>query len=156
MNKFNIPFGKNRSSFNDKMRGNLIGFWNGLKKKDCQFYSCDFTEFDFDALPPQGTFIYADPPYLISQATYNSGWDEEKEKQLYKTLLHLDSLGYKFALSNVLENKGKRNTMLEYWANYYHFNIIHLEKSYANSYYHRKEKESVTDEVLITNYNLEN
>ena len=34
---FNIPFGKNRSSFNSKMRENLIGFINALHEKQCIF-----------------------------------------------------------------------------------------------------------------------
>lgn len=153
---FNIPFGKNRSSFNSKMRENLIGFIEALHEKHCIFTSYDFKELNMNFVLsfdyPDDTFVYADPPYLVSQATYNSGWDENNEKLLLNFLYNLDVKGYKFALSNVLENKGQRNTILEEWANRNNYNIIHLEKSYANSYYHRKNKESKTDEVLITNY----
>lgn len=150
--KFNIPFGANRSSFNDKMRENLIGFINALHKKDCFFMSSDFADVPFD----KDAFVYADPPYLISQATYNDGWDEEKERKLLGRLKELNDMGGRFALSNVLENKGEENTILKEWAETNGFNIIHLDKSYANSYYHRKDRESKTDEVLITNYVLEN
>jgi adenine-specific DNA-methyltransferase len=96
--------------------------------------------------------VYADPPYLISQATYNDGWDEESEKALLDKLKKLDSEGGRFALSNVLENKGKTNEILKNWVEENGYKTIHLDKSYANSYYHRKEKESKTDEVLIINY----
>ena len=105
---------------------------------------------------PEDTFVYVDPPYLISQATYNNVWDEKKEKQLLAYLHELDKQGYRFALSNVLENKGQKNTILEDWINKNNYNVLHIEKSYANSYYHRKEKESKTDEVLITNYDTQN
>lgn len=153
---FNIPFGKNRSSFNPKMRENLIGFIDALHEKQCIFTSLDFKELNMGSVLgfdyPEDTFVYADPPYLVSQATYNSGWNEETERALLEFLSDLDKKGYKFALSNVLENKGQRNTILEEWANKNNYNVIHIEKSYANSYYHRKNKESKTDEVLITNY----
>ena len=153
---FNIPFGKNRSSFNSKMRENLIGFIDALHEKQCVFTSYDFRNLSMGSVLgfeyPEDTFVYADPPYLVSQATYNSGWDEDTERALLDFLQSLDKRGYKFALSNVLENKGQRNTILEEWVNKNNYNVIHIEKSYANSYYHRKNKETKTDEVLITNY----
>lgn len=151
---FNIPFGKNRSSFNNKMRENLIGFVEMLQYKNCHFTALDYKDFDFSSLAPKNTFVYADPPYLVSTATYNSGWNENNERELLEYLENLDKLGYKFALSNVLENKGQKNTILENWINKNNYNVIHIEKSYANSYYQRKEKESKTDEVLITNYDI--
>lgn len=146
--KFNIPFGKNRSSFNSKMRENLIGFVNALHKKNCMFFAFDFMKVPID----KEVFVYADPPYLVSQATYNDGWDEDSERRLLGRLKELDDMGGRFALSNVLENKGKTNEILKNWVEENGYKVIHLDKSYANSYYHRKERESKTDEVLIINY----
>lgn len=149
--KFNIPFGANRSSFNSKMRENLIGFINALHERDCVFSEQDFRDFPCF----ENMFVYADPPYLISQATYNDGWDEESENTLLRKLDHWSKKGVKFALSNVLENKGETNEILKNWAEENGYFIFHLDKSYANSYYHRKDRESKTDEVLITNYPVE-
>ena len=57
----------------------------------------------------------------------------------------------KFAMSNVLENKGKINELLKEWSNKY--NVYHLDKTYGNCNYHTKDKsKNSTDEVLITNY----
>lgn len=148
--KFNIPFGKNRSSFNAKMRENLVNFVNALHKRNCMFLSLDFMKVPID----KNVFVYADPPYLVSQATYNDGWDEECEKRLLGRLKELDDMGGKFALSNVLENKGKVNEILSEWVEKNGYNIVHLNKSYSNSYYSRKKKETATDEVLIMNYTL--
>ena len=59
--------------------------------------------------------------------------------------------GIKFALSNVLENKGKANDILKEWSKKY--NVIHLNNSYGNCNYHAKDKtNNGTDEVLIINY----
>lgn len=148
--KFNIPFGKNRSSFNSKMRENLIGFVNALHDKNCMFLAFDFMKVPID----KDVFVYADPPYLVSQATYNDGWDEESERKLLGRLRELDGMGGRFALSNVLENKGEVNKILKEWVEENGYNVVHLNKSYSNSYYSRKKKETATDEVLITNYKL--
>ena len=152
--KFNIPFGANRSSFNGAMRKNLEGFVKAIQRKNCKFYSEDFSQFEIDGLIGRDSMVYADPPYLVSQATYNNEWNETKENELLSFLDNCDKNGIRFALSNVLENKGKTNEILKKWISENGYNVYHLEKSYANSYYHRKNKETVTDEVLITNYTI--
>ena len=53
------------------------------------------------------------------------------------------------------KDKGETNEILKNWAEENGYFIFHLDKSYANSYYHRKDRESKTDEVLITNYPVE-
>ena len=64
------------------------------------------------------SFFYADPPYLITCATYNeqAGWTENDEKDLLNYLEALDKKGIRFALSNVLESKGKKNVKNQYMA----------------------------------------
>ena len=66
--KFNIPFGANRSSFNGAMRKNLEGFVKAIQRKNCKFYSEDFSRFEIDGLIGRDSMVYADPPYLVSQA----------------------------------------------------------------------------------------
>ena len=60
--------------------------------------------------------------------------------------------GIKFALSNVIEHKGKTNNLLLNWALGNTFNIIYLKKDYSNSNYQIKDKKQKTVEVLITNF----
>ena len=63
----------------------------------------------------------------------------------------LNNKGVKFALSNVLEDKGVTNNKLKEWSKKY--NVIHLNNTYVNSNYHKKDKsKNSTDEVLILNY----
>ena len=72
-------------------------------------------------------------------------------KDLLNLLDSLNNKGIKFALSNVLENKGKSNDILKDWCKKY--NTIHLNNTYGNCNYHAKDKSSnTTDEVLIINY----
>ena len=149
--QFNLPVGKR--DFNSKMRSKLVLFSEELKKKDIHFMKKDFREISLD-LFSQDTFIYCDPPYLITSATYNENgmWDDEDEIDLLAFLAEANKQGFKFALSNVLKCKNKMNTILNDWIENNGYYCHYLNKSYSNSNYHRKDKESVSEEVLITNY----
>ncbi|WP_307983428.1 Dam family site-specific DNA-(adenine-N6)-methyltransferase [uncultured Helicobacter sp.] len=160
--KFNTPFGKNRSSFNAKMRQNLIAFTQALQHKNMQFFKLDFTEALKNIPLNTQSFVYADPPYLIAQGTYNdgkrgfSGWNEKLESKLLCALKELHDKGIKFALSNVSSHKDRENTVLTQWAEKCGFNLHFLSMDYTNANYQAKHKDkSKTCEVLITNYKAE-
>lgn len=145
---YNIPVGKR--DFNDKIKSNLEKFMTRIKEKNIEFINADFREVKIDL--KKGDFLYADPPYLISTATYNeqNGWTEKEEKDLLRLLDSLNEKGVKFALSNVLEHKGRENTILKNWVKNY--NVNYLDYNYRNSNYQIKERTLKTSEVLITNY----
>ena len=149
--EFNMPFGKNRSQWNNNIKKNLTNFYKAITEKDIIFTNKDFRELKADKLKPND-FVYCDPPYLITCATYNEkdGWNEQCEKDLLNLLDNLNSKGVRFALSNVLFSKGKTNDILIEWSKKY--NIHHLDYTYQNCSYHTKDKNSKPDEVLITNY----
>lgn len=73
-----------------------------------------------------------------------------RERDLLRKLDEISEAGVKFALSNVLESKGKSNDILKEWAKKYKVN--YLNSTYSNCSYHKKDKESKDVEVLITNY----
>lgn len=153
--EYNNPFGRNRSSFNDKMRENLIAFKGRIE--GVEFSSLDFMDFDYSVLK-EGDFLYADPPYLITCGSYNDGkrgfkgWNKDEDEKLMSLLDDLNGRGVKFALSNVTEHKGTKNEALIRWAreNKYHTHKIRFD--YNNCNYHTKNRDNVTKEVLITNY----
>lgn len=149
--EFNMPFGKNRSQWNDTMKKNLVNFHKAITEKNIIFTNKDFNELKIDKLS-SNDFVYCDPPYLITCATYNEkdGWNETSERKLLELLDKLNSKSVKFALSNVLFSKGKTNDILLKWSQKY--NVHHLDYTYQNCNYHTKDKESKPDEVLITNY----
>lgn len=149
---YNMPFGRNRSSFNPNMEKNFIRFIDRLNELDIYFLNSDFNKLNTDKLG-EGDFVYCDPPYLVTCASYNEadGWNETKERELLDLLDDLNSKGIRFALSNVLDNKGKSNDILKEWAEKY--NINYLNHTYGNCNYHAKDKSNnSTVEVLITNY----
>ena len=151
--QFNLPVGKR--DFNEKMQDKLNKFITRLASKKYEFSNYDFRNFDISQLN-SNSFVYADPPYLITCATYNEqgGWNEQDERDLLEFLDKLHSNNIKFALSNVLRCKGKENSILINWANknYNKYRVINLNYDYNNSNYQVKDKDSVTEEVLIINY----
>lgn len=150
--EYNMPFGRNRSSFNPNLEKNFIKFIDKLGEINVTFFNSDFNKIKIDMLG-ENDFVYCDPPYLVTCASYNEqdGWNKTKERELLELLDNLNARGIKFALSNVLENKGKTNEILKVWTEKY--NVHYLNYSYGNCNYHAKDKsENSTVEVLITNY----
>ena len=153
---FNLPVGKR--DYNEKMKQKLQKFIDRLKGKDYKFSNLDFRDFDISTLNTN-SFVYADPPYLITCATYNEqgGWNETDERDLLNFLNDLHRNNIKFALSNVLRSKGKENSILIDWTqrNSDKYKVINLNYSYNNSNYQTKNKNEITEEVLIINYGVQ-
>ena len=149
--EYNMPFGKDRSSFNKNTEKNIRNFHNAILSKKIIFTNNDFRDIKVDKINSD-TMVYCDPPYLITTASYNEngGWTEKEEIDLLNLLDELNDKNIKFALSNVLEHKNKKNTILIEWSKKY--NIHFLDMNYNNSNYQSTANQAKTVEVLITNY----
>lgn len=149
-NEFNMPVGKR--DFNKNLKNNLINTVTRINQKNIEFISKDFREIDFNTY--KNPFIYCDPPYILTTASYNenNGWTKKDELDLLDKLQKANNDGFEFVLSNVLEHSGNKHSLLLEWALQNKFNIIHLKNSYKNSSYQKKDKKTDSDEVLITNY----
>lgn len=147
--KYNIPVGKR--DFNSRVQNNLEYFSKTIKDKDIKFDCKDFRDVTLEN-KTNGLFLYADPPYLITNASYNeqNGWTEKDEIDLLNFLDYCDSENISFALSNVIKNKGKTNNILLKWSEKYNINYINF--NYNNANYQIKDRSNETMEVLITNY----
>lgn len=149
--EYNMPFGRNKSYFNPTLERNFIKFAKAIEGKNIIFTNHNFKDLKINLLN-KNDFVYLDPPYLITCASYNEqgGWNEEEEYSLLSFCDNLNNNNIKFALSNVLEHKGLKNEILMKWANSY--KIHYLNHNYNNCNYQDKNKDSKTIEVLITNY----
>ena len=151
--EYNNPFGKDRSCFSDRMKQNLIQFHSNIQ--GIKFSTLNFKDFDTSFLT-EGDFLYADPPYRITTGSYNDGkrgfegWTIDDDLALFKLLDILDDRGIMFALSNVTLHKGIKNEELIKWSQRY--NIHDIKSNFRNSNYQVKDRDSITQEVLITNY----
>lgn len=146
---FNLPVGKR--DFNSRMQEKLSVFIDRIKELDAVFLDSDFRTVEI----PSGSFVYADPPYLVTTATYNEkhGWTENDETSLHAILENLTERGIRFALSNTLKSRGRENTFLLSWLEKHpEYRVIHVERDYSNSNYHIKDRCAESDEVIILNY----
>ena len=145
---YNNPVGQ--AGFNDKLAEKLISYCRNLKQKNVSFYSKDFTE--LDEFINEKTFVYLDPPYLITLGSYNdgkrgfNGWNELEEKRLLDYLTVLNKRGVKFMLSNVLYHKDRTNQLLINWVKENNFKIVEYDGKA------RKNR----NEIIIINYEVEN
>ena len=153
--EFNNPFGRNRSQFSKTLKRNLILFVNRIQSMELEFRIGDFGSVSLDEFGPQD-FIYCDPPYYITNGTYNDGnrgfkdWRHEEEKRLYEYLDEANERGIRFAMSNVIEHKGKNHEMLDEWSKKYQ--VLELNRNYSNASYNTERKES--KEILVINYQI--
>lgn len=151
--EYNLPVGKR--DFNSHMQQKLSAFIDRIQEQTCRFTCMDFRSFNITELGPTD-FLYADPPYLITCASYNEkgGWSDQDERDLLAFLDALHTNHVRFALSNVLRSKGKENRILLNWleAHRAQYRAIPLQFNYSNSNYHTRDRTSGSEEVLIVNY----
>lgn len=148
--RFNSSYGYNnpvgQAGYNDKILEKLVSFCRKLKEKNVIFLSRDFEE--LNEYINQDTFIYCDPPYLITLGSYNdgkrgfNGWNESEEIRLLNYLKKLDNSGIKFMLSNVLDFKDKSNDILKKWIKDNKYKVIEYS---GKTRKHRNE-------IIIINY----
>lgn len=149
---FNLPVGKR--DFNLKMQSKVRQFINKLHKSDCKFVCSDFRAFDLSCIGSKD-LVYADPPYLVTTASYNEngGWAEKDELDLLSLLDRIHKGGGRFALSNVTQSNGKTNRLLVDWINRNRdcYRVIDIARDYSNANYQRKNN-GESREVLVVNY----
>lgn len=144
------------ATYTDVRKKKLLAFSDRLKSKESpiQVTNTPFQKFKFDSLTKKD-FIYADPPYLITDAEYNKYWTEHDETKLYNMLDELHKRGIKFALSNTMALKNKVNEILVDWIlrNEGTYTPIKLDISYHTSMWNRKDYEQeINAEVVVVNY----
>ena len=142
---FNLPVGN--LDFNENVYNALNDYFAQTETKQPQWHSQDYSAFLAEIDFRKDDLVYLDPPYLISSSEYNKMWNEECERNLIKEMDRLDAMGVRFAVSNAITYRGKKNDIFGEWAKKY--NIHPISSNYI-SYWDNSRKES--GEVLVTNY----
>ena len=143
--EFNLPVGN--LDFNENVYNALNDYFAQTERKQPQWHSQDFKAFLAEIEFRKDDLVYLDPPYLISSSEYNKMWNEECERNLIREMDRLDAMGVRFAVSNAITYRGKKNDIFGDWAKKY--NIHPISSNYI-SYWDNSRKES--GEVLVTNY----
>lgn len=145
--EFNNPVGMRW--FNDKILEKLISFSRVIKERNYLFTTSNYTE--LKKMIDKNTFVYLDPPYLLTTGSYNdgkrgfNGWNEILEKELFDFADWLTKSNISFMLSYVIEHKGKYNENLKKWIDKNDYSIIELGDILGISGSRRKE-------ILVINY----
>lgn len=145
--EFNNPVGMRW--FNDKVLEKMIGFSRRIKEIPFEKYDGRYEELEGEMT--EKTFVYFDPPYMLTTGAYNDGkrgfygWDEKLEEALFSFADRLTEKNIPFMLSYVIEHKGNKNNNLIEWIEKNKYNVIELGDVLGISGSRRKE-------VLIINY----
>ena len=144
--KFNLPVGN--VDFNKNVYNAIYHYLLFMKSSDITFVNKDFMEFLNELEYDEESYIYLDPPYLISSSEYNKYWNEEEEQRLCTYLDDLDQRGIRFGITNLINHKGKVNqTFLEWSKRYIIYNI---DSNYIS--FNDNTIKADSKEVFVTNY----
>lgn len=149
--EFNLPIGKTDLNKNNVMK--LKKYIERTKSKECSFICSSFSSEDVKKILDEADFVYMDPPYIVGDAVYNSGWTKEKEKELLSFISSLIERKVNFAFSNVTEKIGKANTLLLQWINdnQSKIEVNNIIYNYKSSSYNKKIRDAKEKEVLVVN-----
>ena len=145
MGNYNLPVGN--VDLNSNVINALNHYFQIIKAKNITFYNLDYKDFLNQINIQKEDFIYFDPPYLITFSEYNKLWNEENERQFINYLNFLHSQGFKFAVSNVINYKGRENRIFKEWAE--NFKIVDIKSNYIS--YHDNSIKNF-NEILVLNY----
>jgi len=122
----------------------VLSTW--LKENDVKLITGYFADLDIT----QDSFVYIDPPYLITNAAYNKAvWNNVDEYAMYRWLDGLTERGIVWGMSNVLRNRGNVHIKLKRWSKRY--NVIPIQHKYG-SLAASDSKPTDTQEVYVCNY----
>lgn len=148
---FNLPVGN--VDFNKNVYNAILSYMSFMRNNQIEFYNLDFITFLqlVESRLDSKSFIYLDPPYLISGSEYNKYWNEKEEKRLCDYLDELNSRGIKFGITNLIYHKGKVNqTFLEWAKKYFVYSVSSNYISFNDNTIKKSSKE-----VYVTNYGKE-
>ena len=145
---FNMPCGND--CFSDKNKEYIRDGRVFFKSDNVIITNNDFRKLKISKLD-NNSFVYLDPPYLDTTATYNEngGWTIKDEQDLYNICEELNNNGIKFGMSNVFINKGKTNDKLIEWCHKNKWDIYTFDKF---TYMACGKGNSNAKEVFIKNY----
>ena len=149
---FNLPVGKTDLNKTNVLK--LKKYLDKIKTLKTHYLCLEFDSEKAKKIISIADFIYMDPPYLITNATYNESnkWKNSNEHRLLDLIDELVVEKKQFVLSNVLSKKTKINEPLSYWIekNKDNINLHHMKYSYSSSSYNKKIREGQEDEIIVT------
>lgn len=114
---FNLPVGN--VDFNNNVYQALSNYLKFVGEHEIEFFNMDYISFLEKIKFENNSYVFLDPPYLISMSEYNKLWNDKKEDELCEYLDLLNDRGIKFGITNLITHKGKVNQRFLDWSKKY-------------------------------------
>lgn len=144
--KFNLPVGN--VDFNKNVFNALINYICFMKRANVNFSNKDYKDFLSELKYTNESYIYLDPPYLISMSEYNKVWNPDKEQELCDFLDYLNNKGVKFGITNLITHKDRVNNTFWEWSTKY--KVYNINSNYIS--FNDNTIKANSKEVFVTNY----
>lgn len=143
---FNLPVGN--VDFNNNVYQALNNYLKFVGEHDIEFFNMDYISFLEKIKFGKNSYIFLDPPYLISMSEYNKLWNDKKEDELCEYLDLLNDRGIKFGITNLITHKGKVNQRFLDWSKKYC--AYDVKSNYIS--FNDNTIKADSQEVFVTNY----
>lgn len=146
--EFNMPFGN--GAFTQQNEQYIRDGCSFFQQQNVRITNFDFRKIKVDKLN-KDDFIYLDPPYFNTTATYNenNGWSMQDDLDLFEICEQFSARNIRFGMSNVFKCKGKENTHLIEWCKKCGWNVYTFDNF---TYMACGKGNSEAKEVFICNY----
>ena len=143
---FNLPVGN--VDFNSNVYTALGNYLKFVSEHEIEFYNMDYISFLEKIKYGSDSYVFLDPPYLISMSEYNKLWNDQKEDELCEYLDELNRKSIKFGITNLIAHKGKVNRRFLEWSKKY--NAFDIKSNYIS--FNDNTIKADSKEVFVTNY----
>ena len=143
---FNLPVGN--VDFNNNVYRALNNYLEFVGKHQIEFFNLDYISFLERLKFKKNSYVFLDPPYLISMSEYNKLWNDKKEDELWEYLDALNDRGIKFGITNLIAHKGKINRRFLDWSKKYC--AYDIKSNYIS--FNDNTIKADSREVFVTNY----
>ena len=144
--EFNLPVGN--VDFNKNVYNAINHYLKFMEKSEVIFYNKDYKDFLCEIEFDENSYVYMDPPYLISGSEYNKYWNEDEELRLCDFLDELNRRRIRFGITNLIHHKGKVNQIFLNWSRKYI--VYNIESNYIS--YNDNTIKVDSKEIFVTNY----
>lgn len=143
--EFNLPVGN--VDFNGNVYQALRDYLEFAGGHELRFYNMDYISFLEKLEFGEASYVFLDPPYLISLSEYNKLWNDKKEDELCEYLDALNDRNIKFGITNLITHKGRINQRFLDWSKKYH--AYDVESNYIS--FNDNTIKADSREVFVTN-----
>lgn len=143
---FNLPVGN--VDFNSNVYQALHDYLEFVGEHETRFFNMDYISFLETICFEKDSYVFLDPPYLISMSEYNKLWNDKKEDELCEYLDSLNDRNIKFGITNLITHKGRTNQRFLEWSKKYH--AYDVQSNYIS--FNDNTIKADSKEVFVTNY----